>query len=100
MLFYFTPFVFDVTLWGINGISIPLNLLVFATLYILANYSKILPTCLAIVLAFAATFTNGNGFLVFPAGLAILLLAKEWKKALGGVSQWWWRYWPIFWIIA
>lgn len=82
---YLTPFVFDVTLWGINGMQhTTLNLLVFASLYLLATYPTLLPSALALVLAFAATFTNGNGFLVFPAGLSILVLAKNWKK-----SAWW-----------
>lgn len=85
LLWYLTPFVFDVTLWGINGMQhTTLNLLVFASLYLLATYPKLLPTVFALVLAFAATFTNGNGFLVFPAGLTILLLSKNWKK-----SAWW-----------
>lgn len=85
LLWYLTPFVFDVTLWGINGMQhTTLNLIVFATFYILANFPSPFPTFLAFLLAFAATFTNGNGFLVFPAGLAILLLTKEWKK-----SAWW-----------
>ncbi|WP_428657865.1 hypothetical protein [Runella sp.] len=85
LLWYLTPFVFDVTLWGINGMQhTTLNLLVFATFYVLANYSGLFPTIAAFLLAFAATFTNGNGFLVFPAGLTILLLAKDWKK-----SVWW-----------
>lgn len=85
LLWYLTPFVFDVTLWGINGMQhTTLNLLVFAALYILAHYSSLIPTITAFLLAFAATFTNGNGFLVFPAGLAILILRKEWKK-----SAWW-----------
>lgn len=85
LLWYLTPFIFDVTLWGINGMQhTTLNLLVFASLYLLATYPQLLPTVFALVLAFAATFTNGNGFLVFPAGLTILLLAKSWKK-----SAWW-----------
>jgi hypothetical protein len=85
LLWYLTPFVFDVTLWGINGMQhTTLNLLVFASLYLLATYPQLLPTVFALVLAFAATFTNGNGFLVFPAGLTILLLSKNWKK-----SMWW-----------
>lgn len=85
LLWYLTPFVFDVTLWGINGMQhTTLNLLVFASLYLLATYPQLLPTVFALVLAFAATFTNGNGFLVFPAGLMILLLSKNWKK-----SAWW-----------
>jgi hypothetical protein len=85
LLWYLTPFMFDVTLWGINGTQhTTLNLLVFASLYLLATYPKLLPTIFALVLAFAATFTNGNGFLVFAAGLSILLLAKNWKK-----SVWW-----------
>lgn len=84
LLWYLSPFVFDVTLWGINGMQhTTLNLLVFATLYLLSAFPGLFPTCLAVLLAFAATFTNGNGFLVFPAGLAILLLAKEWKKSIG-----------------
>ncbi len=85
LLWYLNPFVFDVTLWGINGMQhTTLNLLVFASLYLLATYPKLFPTVLALLLAFAATFTNGNGFLVFPAGLTILLLSKDWEK-----SAWW-----------
>lgn len=85
LLWYLNPFLFDLNLWGMNGVQhTTLNLLVFASLYLLATYPKLLPTVFALVLAFAATFTNGNGFLVFPAGLTILLLAKSWKK-----STWW-----------
>ncbi len=85
LLWYLTPFVFDVTLWGINGMQhTTLNLLVFATFYLLAYHPGAVPTLLAFILAFAATFTNGNGFLVFPAGLTMLLLAKERTKCL-----WW-----------
>ncbi len=82
VFWYLNPFLYDLNLWGMNGVQhTTLNLFVFATLYILTHYSSPLPTFLAYLLAFAATFTNGNGFLVFPAGLAILLLAGEWKKS-------------------
>ncbi len=92
LLWYLTPFVFDVTLWGINGMQhTTLNLLVFAALYLLAYYPALLPTGAAFLLAFAATFTNGNGFLVFPAGLTLLLLAGDWKKSI---------FWSIGMIIA
>jgi len=82
LLWYLTPFVFDVTLWGINGMQhTTLNLLVFGALALLAYSSSLTAFIAALVLGFACTFTNGNGFLVFPAGLSILLLAKEWKKS-------------------
>ncbi|MFN8345924.1 MAG: hypothetical protein U0X91_13015 [Spirosomataceae bacterium] len=82
LLWYLNPFVFDVTLWGINGMQhTTLNLLIFASLYLLATTPRLFT--LALLLAFAATFTNGNGFLVFPAGLVLLLLASERKKAIG-----------------
>lgn len=85
LLWYLTPFVFDVTLWGINGMQhTTLNLLVFVSLYLLAYHPQPLPSLLALLLAFAATFTNGNGFLVFPAGITMLVLAQNWKK-----SAWW-----------
>lgn len=83
LLWYCTPFVFDVTMWGINGMQhTTLNLLVFASLYLLVYYPSTIGTAIAILLAFAATFTNGNGFLIFPAGLVILLLSQNWKKSI------------------
>ena len=82
LLWYLTPFVFDVTLWGINGMQhTTLNLLVFGTLALLSYSTNPWAFGAALVVGFAATFTNGNGFLVFPAGLAILLLTQDWKKS-------------------
>jgi hypothetical protein len=83
LLWYLTPFVFDVTLWGINGMQhTTLNLLVFCTLALTSYSTSPWAFGVALVVGFAATFTNGNGFLVFPAGLAVLLLAQEWKKSI------------------
>ncbi|MCU0342141.1 MAG: hypothetical protein MUE30_19915 [Spirosomaceae bacterium] len=80
LVFYLNPYVFDVTLWGINGMQhTTLNLLVLGSLYVLSNHTRLFG--LAIVLAVMSTFTNGNGFLVFAAGLLVLGLSKDWKRS-------------------
>ncbi|GAB2777090.1 hypothetical protein GCM10027275_20080 [Rhabdobacter roseus] len=82
LLWYLNPFLYDVTLWGINGMQhTMLNLLVFSSLYVLSYFQKKGTLLVGLVLALMATFTNGNGFLVFPAGLAMLLVAREWGKS-------------------
>ncbi|MFN4146059.1 MAG: hypothetical protein ACK4GN_09565 [Runella sp.] len=81
LLCYLSAFTFDVTLWGINGMQhTTLNLLVFTSLYLAAVATSMRGHLLALVLAWAATFTNGNGFLVFPSAIVFLALVRRWPQ--------------------
>ena len=58
--------------WGMAALqNFTVMLWVFSAIYVLAYTQKI---GLALVLAFAATLTSGNGLLVWPVGFGMLLL--------------------------
>uniref|UniRef100_A0A7C4TBC4 Glycosyltransferase RgtA/B/C/D-like domain-containing protein n=1 Tax=candidate division WOR-3 bacterium TaxID=2052148 RepID=A0A7C4TBC4_UNCW3 len=87
---YFLPIIFllfqplfrDTSLWALASLS-NLSVLPFAflTIYLLAEHKNFF---ISIPLAFLATFTNGNGILVFPVGLGILVYQKRFKE----LSMW------------
>lgn len=79
--------------WGMAALqNFTVMLWVFLAIYVLAYTRK---TGLAIVLALAATLTSGNGLLVWPVGLVLLLLQTGFarKKAYLTIVQW------LFWAV-
>ncbi|WP_234734130.1 hypothetical protein [Tellurirhabdus bombi] len=69
--------------WGMAALqNFTVILLIFATLYVLSFRPQL--GWLAFALAIAATLTSGNGLVVWPIGLALLLL----RQNFGGTMRW------------
>lgn len=78
---YLSAISHDHYFWGINALQHPLlNLLVFASLFLLGFKKSNGYFTLSIILALAAMITFGNGFLVFPAGFFMLLFLHNKQK--------------------
>ena len=74
--------------WGMAALqNFTVMLWVFLAIYVLAYTQK---TGLALVLALAATLTSGNGLLVWPVGLGILLLKTRFagRREYKVILQW------------
>lgn len=78
-LLLFHPQYHEVSIWALTGLQHTTLFLLLSFTLILLKKPTAVKTGMAIVLATLATFTHGNGILVFATGVFRLLLEKNYK---------------------
>ena len=82
VLTLFSPIMYEGSLWaGASTVYMPVCLMGLLTAYLLANPSRG-RFAGAIGVALLATFSFGNGMFAFVAGLVILILQQQYRRAL------------------
>ncbi len=76
------PQSWQISLWALNGLQHSLVIVFMLLAMELLHKTKRYFSYLAMLVALIATFTHGNGFLVFPVSAFILLLQKKIKDFL------------------
>jgi len=75
------PQIHDISLWALNGMQhSTLTLFLFICLFLLYHSQSLAAFWVAVVVAVLATFTHGNGILVFAAGGFLLLIEKHYRR--------------------
>jgi len=82
LFFLFQPQYFDTLLWPTVLLSNFYVILFVLLALILLCRKNIFSFFVACILACVATYTQGNGFLVLPVGLIVLLMGGDRKKSL------------------
>ncbi|WP_265990407.1 hypothetical protein [Larkinella insperata] len=78
----FQPQYHEVSIWALTGLQHITLLLLLACCLTLLRKPTALRLGIAVVLATLATFTHGNGILVFATGCFLLLLERKYKSLI------------------
>jgi hypothetical protein len=81
-LLIFQPQYHEVSIWALTGLQHATLLVILCACLILLKKPSPINVSVAIVLAFLAAFTHGNGILVFATGAFVLLIERHYKVLL------------------